>query len=691
MTRTSLLTTTVACLATLMVLDARAACDMEVYSFEALKAAAEDPSVTEICIGDDIKGTLEITTPPGFEDRWLEIYSMEDFDPITWTPDPATPDEDTLIRCSAESTVSIWLRDVILDGEGLAHAVTSEGLCSVNMESVQLQEFAPPEDGAAVEIDIEPLQSVEIVRCWFDRIAGTALDLRSGLLQLTQTLFTAAYGESGPGGLRAQGESIASLRGNLFYGCSSDAGGGAIATRDQAWLVSVGDGFVGNRAPAGGAILASGGEVSVSHAVFAGNAACDGDCVPASTAGQGVTPPLEENCNYSLVDWGELPPVDLAGGEAGQGGAVALQLGGDEARFTKSLFLANEAGEGAGGGLAVLGLDEGDDREPGPVTLVHCSLSGNRAGLGPAVWGSADAAGRLTSVGGLWLDHDDAAIVLADAPWEVLAAANHTDGVSLVDVRRSGVLVSMEETAGATPDLAECPAGCGDDATLALCGAADADLDLALPERPGSLHFGTPLCPTDADPWAAGTGLDDPAFQMPDGSTPDRGLTGAPCEDREIGDADGDGTPEFADCDDGDASVHPFADETCNGVDDDCDGEVDEGYAVLVYPDLDGDGFGAEPPVEVCEPDEDAARVGGDCDDTDADVHPGAREIWDDGIDNDCNGEIDTDAQGCHSAGCFALRVSPSDDGLEISARPGGGPWLALAGVWCLARRNRRP
>ena len=682
---------TVACLTAGTAPGARAACDMEVYSFDGLKAAVENPDVTEICIGDDIKGSLEITTPPGFEDRWLEIYSMEDFDPITWNPDPSRPDEDTLIRCSAESTVSIWLRDVILDGDGVARAVSSEGLCSVNMESVQVQEFSPPAGGAAVEVDIDPLQSLEIVRSWFDRISGTGIDLRSGLLQLTQTMFTASNGDPGPGGLRLQGDSIARLRGNLFYGCSSSTGGGAVTASDGAWLVSVGDGFVGNRAPVGGAILASGGEVAVSHAVFAGNAACDGDCAPASTVGQGVTPPLEENCNFSLVDWGELPPVGLGGAEGGEGGAVALQLDGDAARFTKTLFLANEAGQGAGGALAVLGTAAGDGGDPGPVTLVHCTLSGNRAELGPAIWGSDDSAGRLTSVGGLWLDHGDTPIALADAPWEVLAAANHTDAVLLVDVPDSGALVSMEETSGATPDLAECPAGCGDDATLALCGAADADLDLALPERPVSLHFGTPLCPTDGDPWARGTGLDAPAFQMPDGSIPDRGLSGFPCEDREIDDGDGDGTPAFADCDDADPAVHPFATEICNGVDDDCDGEVDEGYALLVYPDQDGDGFGAEPPVEVCEPGEDTVRVGGDCDDTDGSVFPGAREIWDDGIDNDCNGEIDTDAQGCHSAGCFALRVSPSDDGLEISARPGGGPWLALAGMWCVFRRVRRP
>src|SRR6185436_20741054 len=52
------------------------------------------------------------------------------------------------------------------------------------------------------------------------------------------------------------------------------------------------------------------------------------------------------------------------------------------------------------------------------------------------------------------------------------------------------------------------------------------------------------------------------------------------------GDHDGYGSPGNADCDNGadadcddtDATVHPFASESCNGVDDDCDGNVDEGF-----------------------------------------------------------------------------------------------------------------
>ncbi len=68
-------------------------------------------------------------------------------------------------------------------------------------------------------------------------------------------------------------------------------------------------------------------------------------------------------------------------------------------------------------------------------------------------------------------------------------------------------------------------------------------------------------------------------------------------------DDDGDGyTVADGDCDDADAGVNPGAAESCNGVDDDCDGEVDEGVLATFYADADGDGYGdAASTAEACE------------------------------------------------------------------------------------------
>ncbi len=89
-----------------------------------------------------------------------------------------------------------------------------------------------------------------------------------------------------------------------------------------------------------------------------------------------------------------------------------------------------------------------------------------------------------------------------------------------------------------------------------------------------------------------------------------------------LDDADGDGfTERTGDCDDGDASVSPDAEEVWyDDVDSDCDGSSDH--------DADGDGF----------------DLGIDCDDEDGTIHPDAEETWYDGVDQDCDGWSDWDA-----------------------------------------------
>ncbi len=126
-------------------------------------------------------------------------------------------------------------------------------------------------------------------------------------------------------------------------------------------------------------------------------------------------------------------------------------------------------------------------------------------------------------------------------------------------------------------------------------------------------------------------------------------------------DADGDGygTPDLAlrgcdalavsnalDCDDADPEVHPGVTETCDGLDNDCEGTTDGSDAAGIsswYADADGDGQG-DPASELqsCEPPEGYVATRGDCDDTDATVSEGATELCDD-IDNDCDDVTDED------------------------------------------------
>ena len=110
----------------------------------------------------------------------------------------------------------------------------------------------------------------------------------------------------------------------------------------------------------------------------------------------------------------------------------------------------------------------------------------------------------------------------------------------------------------------------------------------------------------------------------------------------ESGDAD-DYTVEEGDCDDTNALVYPGAEETCDGLDNDCDGAIDEYVSITFYDDQDGDGFGDTDTARVaCESEVGEVENGEDCDDSRDDIFPGAEE-WCDGVDDDCDGEIDED------------------------------------------------
>jgi hypothetical protein len=134
-------------------------------------------------------------------------------------------------------------------------------------------------------------------------------------------------------------------------------------------------------------------------------------------------------------------------------------------------------------------------------------------------------------------------------------------------------------------------------------------------------------------------------------------------------DTDGDGDGYAADdCDDANADVHPGADEHCDGVDEDCDEDVDEAAVdgSVWYVDDDGDGFGGKDTLVECDKPSGYASVGGDCDDALAEAHPGAEEIWYDAIDEDCLGGGDFDQD--HDGFALVADCVDTDDAINPDA-----------------------
>ncbi len=122
----------------------------------------------------------------------------------------------------------------------------------------------------------------------------------------------------------------------------------------------------------------------------------------------------------------------------------------------------------------------------------------------------------------------------------------------------------------------------------------------------------------------------------PLGQTDTRTNEGFKVISEDLHDGDGDGYSEAdGDCDDAHDGVHPAAVELADGLDNDCDGTIDE--ETDDYDD-DGDTF---------------SELEGDCNDEDPDVFPGAPEFAD-GIDQDCDGAIDNGTEAYDDDGdCF--------------------------------------
>jgi hypothetical protein len=149
------------------------------------------------------------------------------------------------------------------------------------------------------------------------------------------------------------------------------------------------------------------------------------------------------------------------------------------------------------------------------------------------------------------------------------------------------------------------------------------------------------------------------------------------------------------DCDDDDADTAPGAPEYCDGVDRDCDGTVDAPDpvdATVWYLDADGDGFGAGEGRLACTAPSGHVEDGGDCDDSDSSVWPGAVDEPGDGVDQDCDGrdttEDEPDAGGSDTAGPGANKGTGGGGGCSHAPLTGTWGLVLLAGA--AARRRRR-
>lgn len=142
-------------------------------------------------------------------------------------------------------------------------------------------------------------------------------------------------------------------------------------------------------------------------------------------------------------------------------------------------------------------------------------------------------------------------------------------------------------------------------------------------------------------------------------------------------DADGDGyTTENGDCNDQSASIYPSSPEVCDGVDNNCNLEIDEGFTKTLFKDGDGDGFGDEL-VSACAAASGYVTSRGDCRDNDKTTYPGAVDVVGDGLDQDCGGGDGPQphfALNSRSAASLQAALNSAPTGTVVWVGPGSFP-----------------
>jgi hypothetical protein len=125
-------------------------------------------------------------------------------------------------------------------------------------------------------------------------------------------------------------------------------------------------------------------------------------------------------------------------------------------------------------------------------------------------------------------------------------------------------------------------------------------------------------------------------------------------------DADGDGYPCAVDCNDADASVHPEQVDACDGLDNDCDGAVDEDFSPESC---------ATGELGICSAGTSSCQDGAQlC----LALESPVTEVCDDGLDNDCDGATDYPDDPSCTATSLSIPVVASEDDVEERISSGG-------------------
>ncbi len=295
-------------------------------------------------------------------------------------------------------------------------------------------------------------------------------------------------------------------------------------------------------------------------------------------------------------------------------------------------------GDGYGEGVACMGMDcdeSAADVNAGAAELCGDSIDNNCDGTVDEGFDDLDAACTegtgLCEASGTWQCSVDGQRLECSAT----AGTPEEERCNMVDDDCNGMIddgIDCSCSDGATEDCYTGPAGT---------------------ETRGLCRVGTHTCLATGT-WGPCEGDQTPVMEVCDFA--DNDCNGA--ED----DVDVDGDTYWScpgvtqrDCDDANANVYPGALEECDMIDNNCNGIVDEEVTTLYFRDVDGDMYGGgADSVRGCVKPDGYAEVSGDCDDNNSAINPGATEVCN-RADDDCNSLIDD--------GLPLLEIYPDNDG----------------------------
>ena len=317
--------------------------------------------------------------------------------------------------------------------------------------------------------------------------------------------------------------------------------------------------------------------------------------------------------------------------------ALTVRPSDDVAGLGAAVVIASDLGLGGSGPEVAVGAPDSRDGSGGVVLL-------DLEGLSPDInqLDTSAAIGRIVS----------------DTPY-------HQVGGSLAVTDGFGGLPNSQLWIGAWDSNAQVDGGGGMglfDQNIALAGGSEfkyTDLPGRVDGTVDGGHFGKLIVSGDLD----GDGHPDVIVVEPDSHNGALYIL----RSMRFHNADADGFLDMlGDCDDGNDQIQPYAEELCDGLDNDCDEE-------LMDEEMDQDGDGWFP----CD---------GDCDDDNGDVHPDRHEDCEDGVDNDCDGAVDGDDEECGGTPGDDDDFIPGDDDDAVGADAdvAGDDDVAPAGFHCM-------